>query len=88
MYKVLDIIGNVGAEGQNRTADTGIFSPLLYRLSYLGGDTYSQFWNNIYYSNPNPLSRFFSHISKKVLNQRNGGNGRGFGPQYSRAKPG
>ena len=25
-----------GAEGQNRTADTGIFSPLLYRLSYLG----------------------------------------------------
>jgi hypothetical protein len=27
---------NYGAEGQNRTADTGIFSPLLYRLSYLG----------------------------------------------------
>jgi hypothetical protein len=25
-----------GAEGQNRTADTGIFSPLLYQLSYLG----------------------------------------------------
>ncbi len=25
-----------GAEGQNRTADTGIFSPLIYRLSYLG----------------------------------------------------
>ncbi len=25
-----------GAETQNRTADTGIFSPLLYRLSYLG----------------------------------------------------
>ena len=25
-----------GAQGQNRTADTGIFSPLLYRLSYLG----------------------------------------------------
>ena len=25
-----------GAEGQNRTADTWIFSPLLYRLSYLG----------------------------------------------------
>ena len=24
-----------GARGQNRTADTGIFSPLLYRLSYL-----------------------------------------------------
>src|SRR5688500_12674136 len=26
----------VGAEGQNRTADTVIFSPVLYQLSYLG----------------------------------------------------
>ena len=25
-----------GAEGRNRTTDTRIFSPLLYRLSYLG----------------------------------------------------
>jgi hypothetical protein len=25
-----------GAKGRNRTSDTGIFSPLLYRLSYLG----------------------------------------------------
>jgi hypothetical protein len=25
-----------GAEAQNRTVDTRIFSPLLYRLSYLG----------------------------------------------------
>jgi hypothetical protein len=25
-----------GAEAQNRTGDTRIFSPLLYRLSYLG----------------------------------------------------
>jgi hypothetical protein len=25
-----------GAQGQNRTADTRIFSPLLYQLSYLG----------------------------------------------------
>ena len=25
----------IGGQGQNRTADTGIFSPLLYRLSYL-----------------------------------------------------
>ena len=24
-----------GGQGQNRTVDTGIFSPLLYRLSYL-----------------------------------------------------
>jgi len=28
--------GMRGAEGQNRTGDTRIFSPLLYRLSYLG----------------------------------------------------
>ena len=27
---------NTGAEGQNRTGDTRIFSPLLYQLSYLG----------------------------------------------------
>ena len=27
---------NNGAEAQNRTGDTRIFSPLLYRLSYLG----------------------------------------------------
>ena len=25
----------IGGQGQNRTADTGIFSPLLYLLSYL-----------------------------------------------------
>ena len=32
----ISFIKKAGAEGQNRTADTGIFSPLLYRLSYLG----------------------------------------------------
>ena len=26
----------IGAQRRNRTIDTGIFSPLLYRLSYLG----------------------------------------------------
>ena len=25
-----------GAQGRNRTTDTRIFNPLLYRLSYLG----------------------------------------------------
>ncbi len=29
----------LGAEAQNRTGDTGIFSPLLYRLSYLGTES-------------------------------------------------
>jgi hypothetical protein len=28
-----------GAQGRNRTVDTRIFNPLLYRLSYLGGCT-------------------------------------------------
>ena len=28
--------GENGAQGQNRTADTRIFNPLLYQLSYLG----------------------------------------------------
>jgi hypothetical protein len=29
-----------GGEAQNRTVDTGIFSPLLYRLSYLATDLF------------------------------------------------
>ena len=28
--------GSDGAEGQTRTVDTGIFSAVLYHLSYLG----------------------------------------------------
>ena len=39
-------VGVGGAEGQNRTVDTGIFSAVLYLLSYLGQynniKTYSQ----------------------------------------------
>ena len=31
-----DILILNGAQTRNRTTDTGIFSPLLYRLSYLG----------------------------------------------------
>lgn len=27
-----------GAEGRDRTADTGFFRPVLYQLSYLGPD--------------------------------------------------
>ena len=29
-----------GGQGRNRTADTRIFSPLLYRLSYLAAGAY------------------------------------------------
>lgn len=31
-------VDSYGAQGRNRTSDTGIFSPLLYQLSYLGGE--------------------------------------------------
>ena len=31
-----------GAEGQTRTVDTGIFSAVLYHLSYLGSSDYYQ----------------------------------------------
>ena len=33
-------MGKGGAEGQTRTVDTGIFSAVLYHLSYLGGLIY------------------------------------------------
>ena len=33
-----------GAEGQNRTVDTGIFSAVLYQLSYLGRQHSSKFY--------------------------------------------
>ena len=32
----MSYIRKYGASGRNRTTDTGIFSPLLYRLSYRG----------------------------------------------------
>ena len=32
----LEVSRYFGAQRRNRTADTGIFNPLLYRLSYLG----------------------------------------------------
>ena len=35
VFKSLFLNRKMVARGQNRTADTGIFSPLLYRLSYL-----------------------------------------------------
>jgi hypothetical protein len=34
---------NTGGQGQNRTADTRIFNPLLYQLSYLANRD-SQTW--------------------------------------------
>lgn len=40
-----------GASGRNRTIDTGIFSPLLYRLSYRG-----KIWRPGTGSNRRPLA--------------------------------
>ena len=38
-----------GAETQNRTGDTRIFSPLLYRLSYLGATVnFTAFYSLLY----------------------------------------
>ena len=34
-HGVSNPIDKYGGQGRNRTTDTGIFSPLLYRLSYL-----------------------------------------------------
>ena len=36
LYQMSYIRRKGGASGRNRTTDTGIFSPLLYRLSYRG----------------------------------------------------
>ena len=35
---VLYFVVKSGAQSRNRTSDTRIFNPLLYRLSYLGPD--------------------------------------------------
>ena len=47
-----------GAQRRNRTTDTGIFSPLLYRLSYLGIINY--WWRKARDSNSKVLRRRFS----------------------------
>ena len=44
-----------GASGRNRTNDTGIFSPLLYRLSYRG-ICHKMKWRPGRDSNPRPLA--------------------------------
>ena len=67
----------IGAEGQNRTADTGIFSPLLYRLSYLG----MTLKESKIIRPPFFCQDFFlAHITKKILQQNARCNGSCFGP--------
>ena len=43
MANSLLLLLNKDAETQNRTVDTRIFSPLLYRLSYLGMHEYASY---------------------------------------------
>ena len=38
LVKVGFFVGVNGGRGRNRTADTGIFNPLLYQLSYPAGN--------------------------------------------------
>lgn len=47
--KSLNILGLFGGLGRNRTADTRIFNPLLYRLSYLANKKFIIYkdWVNV-----------------------------------------
>ena len=58
----------LGAETQNRTGDTRIFSPLLYRLSYLGaGGTVGKFLDyNIYSSPVKPFLRRIAQSGRPI----------------------
>ena len=44
-YLIVIINFRNGGQGWNRTSDTGIFSPLLYRLSYLAMEIASRVLN-------------------------------------------
>ncbi len=48
------INGFCGAHFRNRTRDTGIFSPLLYLLSYLGIHLFIKMWWAFRDLNPGP----------------------------------
>ena len=52
-----------GAEGQNRTADTWIFSPLLYRLSYLGAEFNRRLAGSVPQGGPSPRLRLVVPIA-------------------------
>ena len=56
-----------GAQRRNRTADTGIFNPLLYRLSYLGRIGIKRFYGwgvkqEIKKNQLNPMLRIFHNV--------------------------
>ena|GEM_PF-4573224 len=51
------------AQGRNRTTDTGIFNPLLYRLSYLGG--WGTARNGAFIASPSPRRQQHSPPSRR-----------------------
>src|SRR3569832_1150005 len=57
------------AQGQNRTVHTWIFSPLLYRLSYLGR---SGFRSGAYNANRAPVGQAFASWRSEILRRRPG----------------
>ncbi len=54
-----------GGSGRNRTADTGIFNPLLYRLSYRASDLKGRYrsklqsWRNVFFTDREDCSGFY-----------------------------
>ncbi len=78
-----------GAEGQNRTADTGIFSPLLYRLSYLG--THRKTVSRVHFLKEGScfVKRFFprAEVAEEVLKDRRGRDVGRFGLDDPRPQP-
>ena len=60
---------NRGASGRNRTNDTRIFSPLLYRLSYRG-----KLWRPGWGSNPRPLAWQASVLTNWTTRPKGGNN--------------
>ena len=60
---------NNGAEGQTRTVDTGIFSAVLYHLSYLGSSVYYQIYARPLSRSQRDQSHFLNNPSLEILNQ-------------------
>ena len=68
--KILEIIG---AQRRNRTADTGIFNPLLYRLSYLGESIRSINMPQFFSANANaPRGKVKANSSRTRIRPKSG----------------
>ena len=62
------------AQNRNRTSDTRIFSPLLYQLSYLGGNTeFSEIRALLYMELPEFVNLFFKKSLLETILTKAGG---------------